>query len=164
MFLKSSSQPLVLSNWPKWAFSESISADQKSLSSFGQEDTSRSETRLLKRSKKASSRPWLKKCITWSHGKSVCTNTPTRLCTPVLTEAPSTLRPVILSWRAKIPIRSKAASMHWIIPSALALFAGSSDKNFKSDFPLFKNNKYTISSSITLVSVLPSLRTQNNGR
>ena len=43
------SQPFLLSNWLKCAFSESISADPKSLNSFGQEATSRSEIRCLKR-------------------------------------------------------------------------------------------------------------------
>ena len=53
--------------------------------------------------------------------------------------------------------------MHSAIPSALMLFAGSVDKNFKSGFTLFKN-KCTTSSSITLLSVPPSLRTQKYGR
>ena len=49
------SQPLLLSNWRKYAFSDSISADPKSHNSFSQGDTSRSETRFLKRGKEESS-------------------------------------------------------------------------------------------------------------
>ena len=64
--------------------------------------------------------------------------------------------------KSKIPIRSKAVFMHSIIPSALVLFVSSIDKNFKSGFPLFKNNKYTSSSLIMLLLVLTSLRMQNN--
>ena len=56
------------------------------------------------------------------------------------TEAP--LSPMILFWKSKIPIRLKAAfnlpSALYLLPSALALFAGSINKNFKSGFPHLK--------------------------
>ena len=56
----------------------------------------------------ASSKRWLKQCITWSHRESACINTPTPLCIPVLTEAPSTLSSMILFRKSEIPIGSKA--------------------------------------------------------
>ena len=99
-----------------------------------------------------------------NHGANSLKRAPSPVNCPILTDAPSQLRPTVRSVKGVIPILLKDSSNRSLQSYSIGSFHIFNTEVFDSGVPLQRHNMYINSFSVTLVSVLPSERLNKIGR